>query len=275
MALEARHNYEYSVDAEAQTAPAKVVRMVGTNKRVLEIGAGPGSITKMLQQNNCKITGVELDPTAIEKLKAFCESVYQCDLNQPDWTNKLADCGTFDVLVAADVFEHLYWPQQSLAALKPFISKDGYLIVSLPHVGNNAVVASILNGNFDYRDWGLLDKTHIRFFCLKNMQDLFENAGYKILDAEFVITQPEQTELAVHWSKLTSRVKSALSANKFGTIYQVVLKVVPSEFSGAGIQLVQLPIPKYKKTFKASVIAWLRLYLSPELRQSLKRFLNK
>ena len=37
MALEAHHNYEYSVDAEAQTAPAKVVRMVGENKKVLEI----------------------------------------------------------------------------------------------------------------------------------------------------------------------------------------------------------------------------------------------
>ena len=53
-----RHNYEYDVDVASETAPANVVRMVGHNKQVLEIGCGPGSITKILApQNNGKVTG--------------------------------------------------------------------------------------------------------------------------------------------------------------------------------------------------------------------------
>ncbi|MBN4061455.1 hypothetical protein JYT58_00930, partial [bacterium AH-315-G11] len=60
MTDEARHNYEYDVDIEGATAPACVVRMVGDNKRVLEVGAGPGSITKMLKGvGNCRVTGLE------------------------------------------------------------------------------------------------------------------------------------------------------------------------------------------------------------------------
>ena len=273
MNTEKRHNYEYAINDEAQTAAAKVVRMVGSNKRVLEIGAGPGSITKMLQKNNCRITGVEIDSSAIEKLSAFCEKVYQCDLNAPNWTSQLADCGTFDVLVVADVFEHLYWPHHCLETLKPFFSVDGYLVVSLPHVGNNAIIASILDGDFEYRDWGLLDRTHIRFFGLKNMQDLFENAGYTILSAEFVVNPPEQTELASHWLKLTPKMKAALETHQFGTVYQVVMKVVPSDFPGSGIQLVDLPVPDYATTLKASAIAWVRPYLSPRVRQFFKRLL--
>jgi 2-polyprenyl-3-methyl-5-hydroxy-6-metoxy-1,4-benzoquinol methylase len=275
MSAPSRHNYEYAVDTEAQTAPAKVVRMVGLDKRVLEVGAGPGSITKMLQKNNCRVTGVEIDTAAIEKLSAYCEAVYQCDLNASDWISQLAGCGTFDVLVAADVFEHLYRPHASLAVLKPFFSPNGYLVVSLPHVGNNAIVASILDGDFEYRDWGLLDRTHIRFFGLKNMQDFVENAGYKILAAEFVVTPPEQTELAPHWAKLSRNVRTALETNPFGNVYQVVMKVVPEEFPGKGLRLVDLPVPKAPTSIKAAIVARVRPYLSPRVRQAIRRALRK
>ena len=53
-----RHNYEYDVDVQLNTAPANVIRMVGHNKRLLEIGCGPGSITKILaEKNRCKVIG--------------------------------------------------------------------------------------------------------------------------------------------------------------------------------------------------------------------------
>jgi 2-polyprenyl-3-methyl-5-hydroxy-6-metoxy-1,4-benzoquinol methylase len=271
MSKKQRHNYEYVIDIEAQTAPAKVVRMVGSDKRVLEIGAGPGSITSRLQENGCRVTGVEVDASAIEKLSAFCEKVFQCDLNSSDWTRHLAGCGTFDALVAADVFEHLYMPRNCLSALRPFFKEHGYLVISLPHVGNNAVIASIIDGDFEYRDWGLLDRTHIRFFGLRNMQDLVEQAGYKILEAEFVVTPPEHTELAPHWQRLTARQKDVLEASTFGAVYQVVMKVVPAEFPGAGIRLKEMPVPAYSASLKASVNELVPSNVRPWLRKQVKR----
>jgi len=258
-----RHTYEYDINLSLETAPAKVVRMVGHDKRVLEIGAGPGSITRILQQNNgCRITGVEIDSSAIAKLSQFCEAVYQFDLNKTEWTSMLSGCGTYDVIVAADVFEHLYNPQETLTALKPFLASDGYLVVSLPHFGNNAIIASILDGDFEYRDFGLLDRTHIRFFGIKNMQQLIENSGYKIIAAEFVIKPPGQTELASHWRKLLPDVKSMLAKNQYGAVYQVVMKIVPAEATGAAIILTDLSIAEYKTKIMESMKVWLKTYLN-------------
>ena len=70
-----RHKYEYKV--EDSPAAAYVVQIVGTNKRVLEIGCGPGSITKILaQQGGCHVTGIELDPEAIKMVKALLCASY-------------------------------------------------------------------------------------------------------------------------------------------------------------------------------------------------------
>lgn len=267
-----KHNYEYDFDLSRDSAAAKVVRMVGHNKHVLEIGAGPGSITKILKQNNgCSVTGVENDYSAIEKLSEFCEAVYQCDLNASEWTSKLSGCGTFDVIVAADVLEHLYKPQETLAALKPFFSPGGYLVISLPHLGNNAVIASILAGDFEYRDFGLLDRTHIRFFAIKNMQQLIENSGYKILEAEFVINHPEQTELALHWGKLPAGIKTALADNRYGSVYQVVMKIVPASAVSPGTHLADISVPTNFTTSEESFKTRLKPYLSSSVRYFLRR----
>ena len=159
--------------------------------------------------------------------------------------------------------------------MRNLIADNGYIVISLPHVGNNAVVASILNADFGYHNFGLLDKTHIRFFGIKNMQNLFENAGYKIVAAEFVVTPPKYTELASHWKSLPSSVRSALSYNPFGDVYQVVIKAVPSAAPCEGLKLINLLVPKYKHGIKNTIKDWLRLLLSPDLYQLIKRLLKK
>lgn len=236
------HKYEYTFDTDSNTAAAAVVRFVGHAKRVLDLGAGPGSITGVLAtQSGCRITALELDLAAIEKLEPICERVYHCDLNDPSWTSTLELEDDFEVLVAADVLEHLLDPWGTLRAMKELLEPDGYVVVSLPHVGHNAVLACILCEDFDYQDYGLLDKTHLRFFGLKNIQDLFESAGFSIVDAEFVVMPPEETELAVRWKHLPKSSKEFLAFNAFGSVYQVVVKAKLGRTGG--IDLLALPVP--------------------------------
>lgn len=277
----ARHRYEYSVDLTSDTAPARVVRMVGQGKRVLEIGAGPGSITRLLHDvGNCHITALEVDVDAIHKLTPFCERVYRVDLNDASWPQTLSRESTFDVIVAADVLEHLYDPWLALKAMKGLIGQSGYIVVSLPHVGHSAVLACLLAGDFEYRDSGLLDRTHIRFFGIKNIQALFDSAGLKIVEGQFVVRSPASTEFAKQWKKIPPEVRGALSTNRFGTIYQVVVKAVPNESPGCGISLASLPIgaPSVDATSRvmpASVVEAIkrgaRAFLSPETRSRLRR----
>jgi len=239
---ESRHNYEYEVDLCGDTAPARVIRMVGNDKSVLEIGAGPGSITKHLNGvGNCKVIALEIDEEAIVKLRPFCEAVYSADLNDPTWPSLLNGI-KFDSIVAADVLEHVYDPWSTLKAMKGLLNGSGEIVISLPHVGHSAVAASVLDEDFDYRDWGLLDRTHIRFFGLKNMQSLFNNSGLNIKEAQFVIVNPEDSEFSARWKKLPSGVKNVLSSFRHGCIYQVVIKAVPVENSNENIELMSLPV---------------------------------
>lgn len=272
---QARHNYEYDVVLDGDTAPARVVRMVGQNKRVLEIGAGPGSITRHLHgHGGCTITGVELDADAIKLLSPYCDKVYQANLNDPDWPGILSAEDKYDVVVAADVLEHLYDPWNTLEAMKRFVNEEGYLVISLPHVGHSAIAACLLQEDFDYRDWGLLDRTHIRFFGISNIQALFENAGLKIIDAEFVVVPPEDTEFSGQWAKLTAGVQHALGTNRFGSVYQVVIKAVPENMPGAGLQLSSLPVEARTTNTSEKLKAIGRSRLSPATRQKIRMLIS-
>lgn len=235
------HRYEYAVEMSSDTAAANVVRMVGTGRKVLEIGAGPGSITRLLsRQNQCEVTAIELDDSAIEKLGEFCKRIIKIDLNTADWRDALSDDGPFESIVIADVLEHLVDPWQALAAARSLLARDGELIVSLPHVGHNAIVACLLNADFEYRDFGLLDRTHIRFFGIKNIQRLFQDANLKIVEARFVIRTPERTELAAQWNMLSDDLRTILARNPYGNIYQVVVKVVAADGIDSGLDLTRL-----------------------------------
>ena len=270
-------NYEYEVDSSSETAAANVVQMVGQSKRVLEIGCGPGSITKVLaQQGGCQVTGIELDPEAIKKVTPYCVQVMQADLNSSEWPSLLDGTERFDVVIAADVLEHLYDPWKTLQQMAPLINSNGYFVVSLPHVGHAAVMSCLINGDFEYRDFGLLDRTHIRFFGLKNIKALFAQANLKIIEVGYVTKPPEETEFATSWSRLSSTLQDALMSSKYSEVYQVVVKAVPIHYSGDAVPLVP-PIHIYRRPLLISTASWkMRLgqHLSPQLKQRIRKGLN-
>jgi 2-polyprenyl-3-methyl-5-hydroxy-6-metoxy-1,4-benzoquinol methylase len=269
------HNYEYDVDTDSESAPANVIRLVGQNKRILEIGCGPGSITKILAtKGQCSVTGLELDDEAIKKVRPFCENIFQADLNSKDWPTLLDGLEQFDVVVAADVLEHLYDPWVTLQKMVPLVKKNGYIVISLPHVGHAAVMSCIFNGDFQYGNWGLLDRTHIRFFCLKNIEDLFSQAKLKIIEVAYVIKSVEETEFAAGWAKLPSFVKHALTSAPHSDIYQVVVKAVPLSFDGKAVRLSPTHHIRKKVSFLTAMKRRIGARMNPELKRQVRSVLK-
>ena len=77
--------YRFDVDVDSDTAAANVLRFVGRGKRVLEIGAGPGSIARPLAEvNACRVSELELDGASVEILRGFCDAVVRHD-HHPEW----------------------------------------------------------------------------------------------------------------------------------------------------------------------------------------------
>lgn len=271
-----RHTYEYDVDTTSHTAPATVIRFVGERKRVLELGCGPGSITKILAiEKHCTVTGADLDEESIKRVAPFCDSVFKVNLNDEDWSDQIKSSGSFDVVVAADVLEHLYDPALTLSTMTRFINKDGYIVISLPHVGHSAILGCLLKGDFSYRDWGLLDKTHIRFFCLKNIEELFFKAKLKIVDFYYVRKPAEDTEFAGEWATLSPQARTVLRSSPHADIYQVVLKAIPVERPGINLPLSTSNILKIKVGRLDRIKSQLISRLSPRAKKRIRQVLIK
>lgn len=258
-----KHVYDYDVDLTSDTAPARVIGMVRPGSKVLEIGAGPGSITRHLANTlKCEVDALEVDPSAIALLQSYGLNAYPSDLNNAGWSKAIAETrGQFDYVIAADVLEHVLDPWAVLREMKALLNDTGEIILSIPHVGHAAVVACLLDEDFEYGPWGLLDKTHVRFFGVKNVQALVNDAGLVIEEAQFVVRTPEMTEFVSRWERIPADIQAAVQRNKFSHVMQVVVRIRPGKPGETGIDLMtQTPMPpdqntveKWTRTMKRQV----------------------
>jgi len=189
--------YEYRVREGAESAPAKLLALVGKGSRVLEIGCSTGSQTRVLANElGCQVVAIEIDPEAAEHARPYCQHLVVGSIESLN-AAELAPGEPYDVVICADVLEHLLDPRLALEKVRPLISSNGCLLASIPNVTHSALVFEMMNGRFKYRDYGLLDTTHIRFFDRSAVLRLFEDAGYFVEKLDRVVIPPEKTEFRV------------------------------------------------------------------------------
>lgn len=158
----------------------RLLKEVGHNKSVLELGCSTGFLAEiMTKQQGCQVTGVEIDPECAEVARTKCKQAICADLDNCD-LQKVLPKERFDVILCADVLEHLRDPARLLRSLREWLTDDGYVIASIPNVAHGSVRLALLQGQFPYRPMGLLDDTHIKFFTRALIEETFESAGYKV-----------------------------------------------------------------------------------------------
>lgn len=189
--------YHYNLSLEEESTASRTMKLVGYGKRVLELGCSVGAQSKILvEQLGCSVVGVEINPNAAEKARNFCDKVLVGNLDKFDLGVELAG-EQFDVVLCADVLEHLYSPTELIRKLKPILANDGYIVSSIPNIAHAALIFELANGKFDYRSRGLLDDTHIRFFTRKSLFSMFTDAGYLITHLDRGLAEPLETEFSV------------------------------------------------------------------------------
>jgi SAM-dependent methyltransferase len=92
--------------------------------------------------------------------------------------------GSFDVVICGDVLEHLRDPWATVSYLTRFLRVGGTFLLSLPNIRYWRAFGRIAMGDFRYASSGVLDRTHLRFFCRRNMIELVQSAGLCILKVE-------------------------------------------------------------------------------------------
>jgi GT2 family glycosyltransferase/2-polyprenyl-3-methyl-5-hydroxy-6-metoxy-1,4-benzoquinol methylase len=148
--------------------------------RVLDVGCGAGGFSAHLKnRQSVEVHGVELVTEAAEHARIHLDLVWNKTIEDalPDLPESYYDC-----IVAADVLEHLIDPWAVLKSLKCKLAPRGKIIVSIPNIQNWGVLSELIQGRWDYQSEGILDRTHLRFFTRKSIEELFMTAGLNIIN---------------------------------------------------------------------------------------------
>ena len=148
-------------------------------RRILEVGCANGRFSALIKQRQpAEIWGIELEAEAATAAAERLDKVIQGDVHKI--LPGLPEAG-FDCVICNDVLEHLPDPDPVLAALASKLTESGVVVASIPNIRYLPVLFELLVlKDFRYGDWGVLDRTHLRFFTRKSIRRMFTTAGFEV-----------------------------------------------------------------------------------------------
>lgn len=154
---------------------------IGKGKRVLDIGCRDGALTKFYAAGNM-VLGLDIDEEALIRAKeSLGIEVKHTDLNGA-WE---VPVNSFDVVVAAEVIEHLYYPEHVLEKIHEVLNPGGFLVGSIPHAFSLQNRVKLFLGI--KRGTPLQDPTHINHFTTKEFRGLLEKR-FKSVELRSIVT---------------------------------------------------------------------------------------
>jgi 2-polyprenyl-3-methyl-5-hydroxy-6-metoxy-1,4-benzoquinol methylase len=142
--------------------------------RVLDLGCSGGAFASRVRALGHHVTGVDSEELA--HVRERCDAFFQTDLDHGLPADVIAG-EPYDVVVCADVLEHLRRPEDLLAQLHSVLVPRGAVITSVPNFGHWYSRGRTALGLFDYDQRGILDHGHVRFFTRRSFERLTRNAG--------------------------------------------------------------------------------------------------
>lgn len=147
-------------------------------RRVLDVGCSSGGFGQTLKRNrSVEVWGVEpvaaVAAVAATRLDRVIESAFTPALDLPK--------ASFDCVIFNDVLEHIFDPAASLRLARGLLTPQGCIVASIPNVRHFPTIWElVVRGNWTYRDFGILDRTHLRFFTRNSIEPLFAEAGFSV-----------------------------------------------------------------------------------------------
>jgi 2-polyprenyl-3-methyl-5-hydroxy-6-metoxy-1,4-benzoquinol methylase len=147
-------------------------------KRVLDVGCGTGSFGESVKvSQNCEVWGVEPDAEAAKAASNRLDRVFTGFFGEETGL----PAGFFDCVCFNDVLEHMVDPTAALKYAAKLLTKDGRILTSIPNIRHFPTLWRLaVQGNWDYTERGILDKTHLRFFTANTIVRFFESEGFAI-----------------------------------------------------------------------------------------------
>jgi len=193
-------------------------------RRILDIGCSTGALGEQIKQENkvdVEVVGIEFDEQMAELARKKLDKVIIGDVDNID-LEKYLTCNYFDCIIFADILEHLKNPWDTLKNITRFLNNEGVIIASIPNVRHYTTIINLLfRGYWPYRERGIHDKTHLRFFTFKNIKEMFQDVGLKIVR----IKRNYRIIEGGHWGNIFSKYFALPLCKDFFTFqYLIVAK---------------------------------------------------
>ena len=176
-----------ALNERPQGGHARLLALVGSGKRVLDVGCSSGYLARPLVARGCTVVGIEQDEEAASAAREVCEEVLVGDVETLELPFQP---GSFDVVLCGDLIEHLRGPERFLARMRPLLRADGRLVLTTPNIANWAMRLGLLAGRWRYTDRGILDRTHLHLFTRATLVETLEHAGYRVVELDFTVPVP-------------------------------------------------------------------------------------
>lgn len=159
-----------------------------TARCIIDVGCGAGALGRAIKERSpsTEVRGIEISTAQAARARAVLDdvAVRSADLGPPsDWPRP-------DCVIFADVLEHLSDPWAALEEWKRHLGPQATVIASIPNVMHASVTGDLVRGRWEYRDAGVLDRTHLRFFERASIRKLFDDAGLRVRHIGRVIDPP-------------------------------------------------------------------------------------
>jgi SAM-dependent methyltransferase len=174
---------EYELKHEDDTSHRRILQWFAHKPagRVLDLGCADGRLAELLRLNGHEVTGVDLHKS--EGVGERVDRFFEADLDRgiPAEVG-----GDYDVILAADVLEHVRDPKRLLMQCEERLRPGGRIIASIPNIGHWYPRARVALGRFDYDRRGILDVGHIRFFTRRSFERIVKSAGLGVRRRESI-----------------------------------------------------------------------------------------
>jgi methionine biosynthesis protein MetW len=179
-------------EAKAQTYAAfgngvvarHALRLLPPGGSALDLGCASGGLLALLRPRAAHLAGLELSATAARAAAEVADEVVQGALEDPDLPFA---AGSFDLVVLADVLEHLVDPQAALRRAAAWCRPGGAVLVSVPNVAHWSARLALARGRWPQEESGTFDSSHLRWFTRDSLAELLAGAGLRDVQLDAIV----------------------------------------------------------------------------------------
>ena len=225
--------YDTTIDPTvSNTSHNQVMSLVPRGSTVLDVGCATGYLAEALTARGCVVDGIEYDESAAEKARPHLDRLVVGDLVTLELGRELGD-RSYDVIVCADILEHMPDPADVLRRLAMLLRPGGSVVISIPNVAHGSLRLALLQGRWRYTETGLLDRTHIRFVTRQSLHELLAESGLVAVDVRTTWRDTLDSDVYVDPADLPDGVVDWVRKQPDSGTYQFIVRAVPDDAEGA------------------------------------------